>query len=58
MKIRSALSFAVYWADVAQAIGTGHALAGAQPIILNGEKVGEFEFGERSHSYVDAAASF
>ena len=42
--------------DVTSAIRSGKELAGAQPIMLNGEKVGEFEFGERAHSFVEASA--
>ena len=42
--------------DVTSAVRSGKPLAGPQPIILNGDKVGEFKFGERAHSFVAAAA--
>jgi hypothetical protein len=43
-------------ADVTTAVRSGKQMVGPQPIILNNEKIGEFEFGEKAHSFVDAAA--
>ena len=45
----------ILW-DVTSAVRSGKQMAGAQPIILNGETIGSFEFGEAAHSFADAAA--
>jgi hypothetical protein len=38
--------------EVTSTVRSGRPLAGPQPIMMNGDKVGEFEFGEAAHSFV------
>ncbi|MCP3370773.1 hypothetical protein [Bradyrhizobium cajani] len=41
-------------ADVSAAVRSGKPLAGDQPIILNGERIGTFSFGPKAHSFIEA----